>query len=643
MGQTVVIDTTPAVVDYSEGTISSGDRINAADHGSGTIRISGNGEAGSRVEITIDDTTHGADVRDDGTWFVDFASTEIAGGDRVAEISIKTIDAFGNSDTFIEYMDIDTILPVIGASSVDGDNGAGSNGFVVNKDDVSLDGQVTINGTGEAGASYRVELNNGSGAFQTGEIGDDGTWAATFSLADLGGLSDVDGYNVPFTMTSIDDFGNPSLEVQDTIHVDTLADVDFGTTLSGASDHVASAQDFVDNGHNNLILTGTSEPGTTSVRVTMNGFTRDAVVDSDTGEWSVTFEPGTYQTGTHTYEASAVSMDEHGNKDTADMTVRVDTEVTNLTVSNRPALGDDSYIGLDDAAGGVNLTGTMEKNWTDLDGTPTVWVEFAGENYQATVDGVNGTWSVHIPESGIPMNYEDSLIYTVTGTDSVGNVQPISRSIEIDTRVPDGVNVTGFSADFNSGTLQYEDFDIDAPKETLGVARVNENGSIADLAPDANGQFNDYGTGPIRGQDNQLRIELTDSMSDGENLIITESDAAGNTSGTYVILEGGPTAQNMDNGNLSNYQIETIILGATDTALTLTEADIKALSTNSDVVTIRGEAKSANEADSGDSVTIIGAQKEADPVTEGGVDYNVYTLGDTTIYIEDEITNVITI
>jgi hypothetical protein len=346
VGQTVVIDTTPAVVDYSEGTISSGDRINAADHGSGTIRISGNGEAGSRVEITIDDTTHGADVRDDGTWFVDFASTEIAGGDRVAEISIKTIDAFGNSDTFIEYMDIDTILPVIGASSVDGDNGAGSNGFVVNKDDVSLDGQVTINGTGEAGASYRVELNNGSGAFQTGEIGDDGTWAATFSLADLGGLSDVDGYNVPFTMTSIDDFGNPSLAVQDTIHVDTLADVDFGATFAGESDHVASQQDFDNNGHNNLILTGTSEPGTTSVRVTMNGFTRDAVVDSDTGEWSVTFEPGTYQTGTHTYEASAVSIDEHGNKDTADMTVRVDTEVTNLTVSNRPALGHDSYIGL---------------------------------------------------------------------------------------------------------------------------------------------------------------------------------------------------------------------------------------------------------------------------------------------------------
>lgn len=359
VGQTVVIDTTPAEVDYSEGTISSGDRINAADHGAGTIRISGSGEAGSRVEVTIDGTMHGAQVGDNGQWFVDFDSSEIDGGDYTAEISVKTIDAFGNTDTFIEYMDIDTILPVIGASSVDGDNGANSAGFVVNKDDVNADGMVAINGTGEAGAPYRVELNNGSGAVRTDTIGDDGNWTANFTLAESGGLSDADGYNVPFTMTSIDDFGNPSLAVQDTTHVDTLADVDFGANLSGTSDHVASAQDFVDNGHNNLILTGTSEPGTTAVRVTMNDFTRDAVVDPDTGEWSVTFEPGTYQAGTHTYEASAISTDEHGNTDTADMTVRVDTEVRNLTVSNRPALWDESYLGLDDAQGGFAICGDM--------------------------------------------------------------------------------------------------------------------------------------------------------------------------------------------------------------------------------------------------------------------------------------------
>jgi hypothetical protein len=40
-----------------------------------------------------------------------------------------------------------------------------------------------------------------------------------------------------------------------------------------------------------------------------------------------------------------------------------------------------------------------------------------------------------------------------------------------------------------------------------------------------------------------------------------------------------------------------------------------------------------------DAVDITGATATG-AVRDGGVDYNSYTLGDATIYIEDEITNV---
>ena len=632
-GQSVVIDTTPPVIDPTDGTISSGDKINAAEHSTGTIKIAGKGEAGSTIDVTVDGKTHSTTVDANGQWSVNFSNTEIAGGERTTPVVIKTTDSYGNSHTQTESMVIDTVAPNIVATA-----GTGSASYVVNAADLSADGNATVSGTGEAGATYVIKLGNAGGATRTGTIDANGKWSADFTQAELGGLSGVNGYTVPFTMTATDGFGNPSTAVSDTIKVDTLADVGMSTNVSGGNDHVANHAE-TGNGAKNLVLTGTSEPGTTSVKVTMNGFTRNATVNATTGEWSVNFEPGTYATGTNTYQASAVSTDAAGNTANATMNVRVDTEVTNLNVSNRPALGNDSYLGLDDAEGGVTLTGNMETNWTDVPGTPGVVVRFNGVDYTATVNGTTGTWSVDIPEGGIPANYEGKLVYSVTGTDSVGNVQTISRSIDIDTEVPDGSDVIGYSANFNNGSLEYYDFDVEKPSDTLGVARVEANGTVNVLTPDANGVTGDYGTAAVRGKADQLRISLSDEMSNGQNLIITETDAAGNSSGSYIVLDGGPATTTMSNANLGAHEIETIDLRVTDTSLTLTEADIKALSSNSDTVKIRGEAKTAIEADSGDAVSLVGATANGTTV-EDGVTYNVYSLGTATVYIEDEITNV---
>jgi hypothetical protein len=224
------------------------------------------------------------------------------------------------------------------------------------------------------------------------------------------------------------------------------------------------------------------------------------------------------------------------------------------------------------------------------------------------------------------MGYEGTMVYTVTGTDSVGNVLPISRSIEIDTLAPAGPEVTGYSANVGGGgTQNYEAFDIETSTETIGLTQVNADGSVVDLAD---------GTDFIGRADafdpTITEYSLRNELSDGQSLIITETDAAGNQSGTYVVLNDGTRGRDLSNGNLNNYDIETIELSVMDnTQLTQTEADILALSGNTDTVSVRGGAD--------DSIDITGATKLVDPVSEGGVDYNVYTLGDATIYIEDEI------
>ena len=631
VGQSLDIDTTPPAVDPTQGTLSSGDQVNAASYSTGTIEVAGTGEAGSSIDVTIDGTTHSTTVDANGNWSVDFASAEITGGERTADVVIKTTDGYGNSHTQTESMVIDTIAPVMSTTS-----GTGSAGYTVNHTDMTSDGKVEISGSGEAGADYRVELGNG--AFRTGTIDANGQWSAEFTQAEMGGMSGVNGYTVPVTFTSTDSFGNPSVVGTDTIHVDTLTEVGISANVSGGNDHVASHAETA-GGTSNLVLTGTSEPGTTSVVVAMNGNSVNAVVDPLTGNWTASFAPGTYSVGTHTYPATAVSTDAAGNTASTAMSVRVDTEVTNLSASNVSATGTDNVVGLDDADGGITLTGTMEANWADVAGTPGVVVNFNGRDYTATVNPANGQWSVDIPEDRVPSNFSGDYNYTVTGTDSVGNTQTLTQSIAIDTVAPDGIGVTCFSADCTGATNAYEDFDVETTTETMGVARVEANGTITDLVEDTAVQFNDYGMSSIRGISDQVRIELDAPMSNGESLVLTETDAAGNSSGTLVMLGDGTTARDVSNANLGSYDIETIELGVMDnTQLTLTEADIVALSGNSNSVAVRGGVDDA--VDITGAVPVPGAGAT---VNEGGVDYNVYTLGSTTIYIEDEITNVTTI
>ncbi|MEO0865834.1 MAG: RTX toxin, partial [Pseudomonadota bacterium] len=172
----------------------------------------------------------------------------------------------------------------------------------------------------------------------------------------------------------------------------------------------------------------------------------------------------------------------------------------------------------------------------------------------------------------------------------------------------DGEGIRGISTELSDGALS--------------VAQVADNGSINDVAAT---QVDVDVLG-------ETVFQFNANVPDGSDLIVTASDDAGNTSGTYVALDDESAGSNIDLGNsaLGNYRIEQVDLQfAEEASLTITEAQLVALSDNSNTLTIHGG--------SDDTVTIAGATRTGTTAVDGQT-YDVYSLGaDATVILDDDI------
>jgi hypothetical protein len=209
----------------------------------------------------------------------------------------------------------------------------------------------------------------------------------------------------------------------------------------------------------------------------------------------------------------------------------------------------------------------------------------------------------------------------ITATDAAGNVDSITRSIAVDTQAPDGGPVIETYTRSVSG---YEAISVDSTENDLAVYEIGSHGSgsVTQVAGDSDGI-------EISALD-QTMFGFNPVVPDGSHLVVTETDAAGNSAGTYLVLDETSTSVvDMSNPNLGALQIETIDLQfAEDSQLTITEAQLVALSSNSDELYIGGG--------SDDTVTITGAIR-----TENGNGVDTYVLGEGTLMIEDDINVII--
>ncbi len=398
-GPGYIIDTTPPEIEVTAGTGSVGDVFNTAEYDAG-ITLSGTGEPGATVALTIQDITRTTTVAEDGTWSATWQQGTLERGDYTSDVSIVTTDSFGNSFTTSDTVVIDTEITLSIVDNVEGDD-------IVNADERS-DG-VDVSGTADPGAEVDVTIGDTT---HTVTADDNGDWTTTFTPDEV-----PEGtYHAPIEAITADRNGNTA-----TVTSDVLVDTELPfaiTSTPGGADGVINAAERGDG----LVVAGTVEPGA-AVTVEFAGNTRAAAVD-DNGNWTVTFPASEIPEGEYVGEAIATASDPAGNSATLSQDVPVDT-VPNALSINHPVEGDD-VVNAVEASDGVILTGSA---------TPLadVSVTMNGVTRQATADA-SGNWQVDYAAAEIPAGTYQADI-TASSVDAAGNTNSITDSVQVDTEV----------------------------------------------------------------------------------------------------------------------------------------------------------------------------------------------------------------
>ena len=582
---TVNVDTLVNTLEFTTTAGGADGVINAAEAATGLI-VTGITEPGSTVQVTMGAASTSAAVASDGTWTANFASDVIAPGTYSTQVTATATDAAGNTRSINQPVDIDTEASVLTIQGpIEGDD-------IINGVEAS-DG-VILSGEADAGAVVSVIMN---GVTHEVVANGAGVWQAVYSAAEI----PQGTYQSQITATTTDAAGNTAT-VSDTVPVDTQVD-----NLSLAADviegdNVISEAERADG----VVLIGTTEPGST-VMVTMGAQTVQATVDAQ-GNWQAPFTPAQIPLGEYVTDVSVTATDLAGNVASVSDTVRVDTLVNQLSVQD--TVTSDDVINGAEARSGIELGGQVETG-------SIVMVDFNGSVFAAVVEA-DGTWSLTIPPSAIPSGTYDADI-TVMATDSVGNTDAISDTLAIDTEAPNGPVIASYTRDGDGiRGISTEQSDGD-----LTVAQVNAIGTIDDVAAT---QFDIDVL-------SETNFQFDSNVPDGSHLIVNSTDAAGNTRGTYVVLddESADTAVDLSNPSLGGYQIEAVDLQFAEEAnLTITEAQLLGLSDATDTLTVHGGAD--------DTVTISGATRTGSASVEGQT-YDVYSLGtEGTVILDDDIT-----
>lgn len=567
--------------------------INAEEAGE-ALTVSGMTEPGSSVVVELGGESATAVVSADGSWTATFAAGTLASGTYTSTMTATATDAAGNVDTATTSVQVDTDAGILTIDStlVEGDD-------VVNEAEAS-DG-VVLTGTADAGAMVTVTME---GVSKTVVADSAGQWEASYSAADVA----AGVYTAEITATTTDAYGN-SRSASDSVEVDTRVDNLSVSVGDVADDNIISASEY----NGNVTVSGTTEVGSTSVMVTMGGVTLPATVDA-AGNWSAEFSANVLDEGTYTADIDVVATDAAGNTASTSGTVDVDTEVAPL-VSTSNSAGSDEVVNAAEAAAGIDLGGSVEAG-------STVKVTFDGTVYDADVDAA-GNWSLTIPASDIRSG-DYSADISVEATDHVGNTATIDDTLAIDTAAPDGPIIkshTEGSDGFRGVSFETVMEDGVATSDVQSVVQVEADGTISTVAG-------------VQGTNSrgETTFDFDADVPNGSQLIVNATDDAGNTSGTYLVLDDEAATNSVDltNMNLGDYQIENLDLDFAEAAsVTIDEASLLALSTESNTLTIHGSSE--------DQVTIQDGIAQGTQDVDGQT-FNVYSVGsEGTLLVDQEI------
>ncbi|MEQ8901889.1 MAG: Ig-like domain-containing protein [Roseovarius sp.] len=595
---TVRIDTEVSDFDMQGNPGGADGVINAAEQGGG-FGMTGQVEPGSSVVVEFAGSTVNAVVAADGSWTATFSGAQVPGGTYSADVVATATDAAGNISELRQAVAVDTEAGhlTLNAAAIGGDG-------VINA--AEADAGVLVTGQADPGATVIVSLDGVEHSVRADQTGQ---WRSRYNSGEITrGVHEAD-----VTARTVDAAGNET-QVAGTVQVDTQVD---NLSLEDLNLAIgADGRDVINNdvATGGFVVTGTIEAGS-QVFVTIDGVRHEADVDGN-GNWTASFGPNEIAPGERDADIRVDVTDPAGNTAFIEDTVRVDTFVNAL--DHAGPVTADNVVNIAEAGAGVTLTGQVEAG-------SSVQVEVFGRSYDAVV-APNGVWSVEVPGRDVPAQ-EGTVDMVVIATDWAGNTDRITESFAIDTVAPDTPGIVGY---FRQGD-GYRNATVETSEDEIAIHQVDAGGNVREL--DLGVQENSF-----TGETDYFFLDGAGrpaSVPDGSQLVVSGTDPGGNASSTYVVLDETNTqVVDVTNPNLAGFNIETIDLRFGDQAdLTLTEAQLRGLSGNSDQVVVQGGAD--------DQVTITGAQAAGQTQIDGQT-FDVYTLGNDATVVVDEDINTIT-
>ncbi len=547
------VDTTASL---AVSTVAGNDQVNKDENG-GVMTVTGTAEVGStNIMVSWNGTTLPATVNaTTGAWTVNFPANLFGSIQSTAtNITVTATDAAGNAASATRAVNVDTLAQVaMGMGQIGGDDRLVQ----------SEVGGFTLTGTSDPFARISVVFE---GQTVPATADGQGNWSAQFSLTGLSATTRTSVVQV----SAIDAAGNTASTTH-TINIDNQVS-DFRLTAVDDLSSLAAGADAVNANEalNGVTITGTVEPGSTVV-VRWDGATLSNVSVDGNGVWTALVPVDMIPPGHDSVTVTATATDRYNNPSTTlTQEVAIDRVVTPLARTGGTISGD-GFVNAEEAAAGLTLSGTVETN------AKSVSISLnGGAPMAATISG--GTWTITIPEGSLP---EGTVRVVVSATDWVNNTHTLAaETINVDTIVPGApviLNDSGEGSILTGILTQGHD-------NSFSYHAVGQTGAAVQMIA-SNDPNNDVSNAQPGGVFSQ-QAWFPNEVPDGSYLVIRNEDAAGNEASTLYLRDTEAQTIQLDRAGLQDFDFGTINLSSVDATLTITEAQVLALTGENKTLTI---------------------------------------------------------
>ncbi|MER5028783.1 Ig-like domain-containing protein [Pantoea anthophila] len=383
--------------------------------------VSGSGDAGDTISVTLNNQTYTAIVAEGGRWSVTIPVSDLAAvPDGTQPLAVVATDGDGNTTLINSAPIFATTPPQLTVST------PGSDGYIniaEHSQDLTIDGRGGVQGD-----TVSVSFN---GETYTATVDTSGAWQVTVPAAVVSQLGDA---RYPVDVVLSDAYGNSS-SVASSVTVLAAASPVLTLDPVTGDNQIDSAEQRVD-----TLITGsvTGVPAGQPVVVTINNQSYEGVVQAN-GSWSVTLPAGSLG-GAGDKPFTVAITDVAGNPaQPAQGLITVVTSDTPL-LSIAP-ISEDNALNALEAQSDLILSGSSASL---PEGSPvSVTLVPGGTVYSTTIDP-DGNWTVTVPAADLANLSQGDTTVTVTSGDVQSSqtllvaTTPLAAP-QIDTPFTDGI------------------------------------------------------------------------------------------------------------------------------------------------------------------------------------------------------------